>query len=106
MTKQEILNMTKQEILNIVREHMADCSGISQRDLDDHSERIAFRLDRALSKTTQLPPLTDLMYHAVRGLEFEFTAGGPYSVIGYFDDDMLDSIWSAINTALRVTPNP
>lgn len=36
--------MTKAEILRIVREHMADCAGVSERDLDDHSERIAFRL--------------------------------------------------------------
>lgn len=38
--------MKKSEILKIVREHMADCSGISQRDIDDHGERIAFRLEK------------------------------------------------------------
>ena len=38
--------MEKKEILAIVREHMADCAGISQRDIEDHGERIAFRIDR------------------------------------------------------------
>ena len=37
----------------------------------------------------QLPPLTDVMYHAARGLES-------------IDDDALDNIWESINTALRV----
>lgn len=50
----------------------------------------------------QLPPLTDIMYHAVRGFEYEFTSGGPESITGYMDDDMLDEIWDHINTALRV----
>ena len=49
----------------------------------------------------QLPPLTDLMYHAVRGSEYHFSSGGTESVIGYLDDDCLDEIWDNINTALR-----
>jgi len=40
--------MNKKEILAIVKEHMADCVGVSQRDIDDHGERIAFRLDRIM----------------------------------------------------------
>ena len=56
---------------------------------------------KASALPMQLPPLTDVMYHACRGIEYEFTAGGPSSVIGYFDDDMLDEIWEQINTALR-----
>lgn len=49
----------------------------------------------------QLPPLTEVMYHAVRGMEYEFSLGGPESVTGYIDDNMLDDIWEQINTALR-----
>ena len=52
--------------------------------------------------TDGLPPLTDAMYHAVRGLELEFSNGGPDSVKGSIDDDVLDEIWEAINTAMRV----
>ena len=54
----------------------------------------------------QLPPLTEVMYHAVRGSEYEFSSGGPESVTGYFDDGMLDEIWENINTALRVAQVP
>lgn len=53
--------------------------------------------------TGQLPPLTDVMYHAVRGLELEFTSGGPEAVRGSIDDGTLEWIWEAINTALRVS---
>lgn len=49
----------------------------------------------------QLPPLTDVMYHAVRGMEFTFS-GQQQSVEGCLNDDCLDEIWDAINTALRV----
>lgn len=49
----------------------------------------------------QLPPLTDAMYHAARGLELEFTSGGPETVKGSISDEVLDEIWDAINTALR-----
>lgn len=54
------------------------------------------------SEPMQLPPLTDLMYHAVRGSEYHFTSGGENAVVGYLDDDCLDDIWDNINTALRV----
>lgn len=37
----------KGTILDIVREHMRDCAGVSERDIDDHGERIAFRLQKA-----------------------------------------------------------
>ena len=50
----------------------------------------------------QLPPLTDLMYHAVRGSEYHFTSGGAHTVAASLNDDCLDEIWDAINTALRV----
>ena len=53
----------------------------------------------------QLPPLTDLMYHACRGSEYEFSSGGPETITGYLDDSMLDEIWEQINTALRVASN-
>lgn len=56
--------------------------------------------------TAQLPPLTDAMYHAAQGLELEFSSGGPESVIGYINDEVLDDIWDAINTALRVSTHP
>jgi len=51
----------------------------------------------------QLPPLTDAMYHAVRGLELEFSSGGPESVMASINDETLDEIWDAINTALRTS---
>lgn len=38
----------KGTILDIVREHMRDCAGVSERDIDDHGERIAFRLQNAI----------------------------------------------------------
>ncbi len=53
----------------------------------------------------QLPPLTDLMYHAVRGIEYHF-GHGETTVVGYLDDDCLDEIWENINTALRVSATP
>ena len=62
----------------------------------------AMRAEIALLKG-QLPPLTDVMYHAVRGLELEFTSGGPDAVRGSIDDGTLEWIWEAINTALRVS---
>ena len=52
--------------------------------------------------SNELPPLTDAMYHAARGLELEFTSGGPETVKGSINDEVLDEIWDAINTALRV----
>jgi len=54
----------------------------------------------------QLPPLTDIMYHAVRGSEYHFTSGGESMVVGYLNDDCLDEIWDNINTALRVAGVP
>ena len=66
-----------------------------------HGRIKAMREEIALLKG-QLPPLTDVMYHAVRGLELEFTSGGPDAVIGSIDDGALEWIWDAINTALRV----
>ena len=39
---------SKGTILDIVREHMRDCAGVSERDIDDHGERIAFRLQKAI----------------------------------------------------------
>ncbi len=56
------------------------------------------RLD---AKKPQLPPLTDAMYHAVRGLELECWQDGTYR-LSTINDDALDYIWEAINTALRV----
>jgi hypothetical protein len=53
----------------------------------------------------QLPPLTDAMYHAVRGSEYNFSLGGAASITGYLDDDCLDEIWDNINTALRAQWN-
>jgi hypothetical protein len=50
-----------------------------------------------------LPTLTDAMYHAVRGLELEFGRGAD-GFVGTLNDDALDEIWGAINTALRVQP--
>ncbi len=49
----------------------------------------------------QLPQLTDAMYHAVRGLVLEFRHGAD-GFVGTINDDALDEIWEAINTALRV----
>lgn len=53
----------------------------------------------------QLPPLTDAMYWAVRGTEITVSSGGSDDVTFSLDDDTLDEIWEAINTALRVQPN-
>ena len=53
------------------------------------------------NRLLQLPPLTDVMYHACRGSEYVFSSGGPDSVTGYFNDEMLDELWENINTALR-----
>jgi hypothetical protein len=64
---------------------------------------LAQRADEPVANSVlQLPPLTDIMYHAVRGSEYEFTSGGPESITGYMDDGMLDEIWDHINTALRI----
>lgn len=41
--------MTKDDIFKVVRTHMADCVGISERDIDDHGERIAFNLYRKIN---------------------------------------------------------
>lgn len=46
MNEKSIFN--KGAILAIVREHMRDCAGVSERDIDDHGERIAFRLQLAI----------------------------------------------------------
>ena len=74
---------------------------------EDRERRLKIRLGAAMGATSneppQLPPLTDSMYHAVRGLELEFSSGGPESVSGSINDDVLDEIWDAINTAMRVT---
>lgn len=51
-------------------------------------------------QTQQLPPLTDVMYHAVRGSEYTFS-GAQGCVMGYLNDECLDEIWDNINTALR-----
>lgn len=48
----------------------------------------------------QLPPLNEVMYHAVRGLELDFGSGESLFQ-GSIDDDTLDLIWESINTALR-----
>lgn len=46
-----------------------------------------------------LPPLTDAMYWAARAVAFEVNSG-EYTC--HVTDEMLDDIWAAINTALRV----
>ena len=75
-------------------------------DAEERERRLKIRLGIAMgaacNEPPQLPPLTDAMYHAVRGLDLEFTSGGPESVKGSINDDVLDEIWGAINTALRV----
>jgi len=48
----------------------------------------------------QLPPLNEVIYHAVRGLELDFGSGESLFQ-GSIDDDTLDLIWESINTALR-----
>lgn len=63
------------------------------------------RIDWIIDAPLQLPPLTDVMYHAVRGSEYDFTDGGPHTVTGYLNDDCLDEIWDNINTALRCQGN-
>lgn len=77
-----------------------------QYQVDSHENELsAARADERARCAKQLPPLTDKMYHAVRGAEFEFSGGGPSSVMGYLNDDCLDEIWENINTALRVSAN-
>lgn len=63
------------------------------------------RIDWIMDAPLQLPQLTDVMYHAVRGSEYDFTDGGPHTVTGYLNDDCLDEIWDNINTALRCQGN-
>lgn len=53
----------------------------------------------------QLPPLNEVMYHAVRGLELDFGSGESLFQ-GSIDDDTLDLIWESINTALRCAKFP
>lgn len=54
-----------------------------------------------------LPPLTDAMYHAVRGLEFATTDSQGYEVAPFcLCDDDTERIWDAINTALRIQSLP
>lgn len=49
-----------------------------------------------------LPKLTDAMYHAARGCEIviELTFGPAFVL--HVTDELLEEIWDAINTALRV----
>ena len=75
----------------------------------DHGDHSFYVLDmngiglvrEEVASPKQLPPLTDAMYHAVRGLELEF-GRGEESCMGIINDEVLDDIWEAINTALRV----
>lgn len=69
------------------------------RKFNEHKER---ELAALRQPPVALPPLTDAMYHAVRGLELDFSTSGPDTVTGSINDDVLDDIWEAINTALRV----
>jgi hypothetical protein len=81
-------------------------TGIPQPGLDEmcampDREVLAAQIVNALEvedpPTPQLPPLTEPMYWAVRGLEF--TVSGEAFTLR---DEDLDLIWDAINTALRV----
>lgn len=60
---------------------------------------------KAAAQYLQLPPLTDIMYNAVRGSEYHF-GRGETTVAGHLDDDCLDQIWDNINTALRTSRTP
>ena len=51
------------------------------------------------SPADHLPPLTERMYHAARGVSFEVN-DGEYTC--HVTDEMLDDIWENINTAERV----
>lgn len=53
----------------------------------------------------QLPPLNEIIYHAVSGLELDFGSGED-SFKGTINDDTLDWIWESINTALRCANVP
>ena len=58
------------------------------------------RPENVTDKILQLPPLTDVMYHACRGIEFYFGSGEDIFT-GSLSDECLDEIWDNINTALR-----
>ena len=71
----------------------------------DELDKLRAENESLRNDAAQLPPLTDAMYHAVRGYEYHFTSGGEHCVMGYVDDDMLDELWDAINTALKAQAN-